>query len=39
MASHGPKFSIGIEEEYLLVDPDTRSLTPTQPPQFMARCR
>ena len=35
----GARFSIGIEEEYLLVDPDTRSLTSTQPPQFMARCR
>ena len=38
MASHGPKFSIGIEEEYLLVDPETRSLASTQPPEFMARC-
>ena len=35
----GAKFSIGIEEEYLLVDPDTRALANTQPPEFMARCK
>jgi glutamate---cysteine ligase / carboxylate-amine ligase len=32
-------FSIGIEEEYLLVDPETRSLASRQPPGFMARCQ
>lgn len=36
---HGPRFSIGIEEEYLLVDPETRALASTQPPEFMARCK
>jgi carboxylate-amine ligase len=39
MTSDSPKFSIGIEEEYLLVDPATRSLANTQPPEFMARCK
>ena len=33
------KFSIGIEEEYLLVDPETRALANRQPPEFMARCK
>jgi glutamate---cysteine ligase / carboxylate-amine ligase len=32
-------FSIGIEEEYLLVDPETRSLAARQPAGFMARCK
>jgi carboxylate-amine ligase len=32
-------FPIGIEEEYLLVDPETRALAATQPPEFMARCQ
>ncbi|MBA3323955.1 MAG: carboxylate-amine ligase [Rhodobacteraceae bacterium] len=32
-------FSIGIEEEYLLVDPETRALSVRQPPGFMARCK
>ncbi len=39
MTSDSPKFSIGIEEEYLLVDPETRSLASLQPPEFMARCK
>ena len=38
MTSQNPGFSIGIEEEYLLVDPETRSLASRQPPEFMARC-
>ena len=39
MSSQSPGFSIGIEEEYLLVDPETRSLATRQPPDFMARCK
>ena len=31
--------SIGIEEEYLLVDPQTRSLASRQPEGFMTRCQ
>jgi carboxylate-amine ligase len=32
-------FSIGVEEEYLLVDPETRALAKLQPPGFMGRCK
>ena len=32
-------FSIGIEEEYLLVDPETRALAGRQPAGFMDRCK
>ena len=32
-------FPIGIEEEYLLIDPETRSLAGRQPEGFMARCK
>jgi glutamate---cysteine ligase / carboxylate-amine ligase len=32
-------FSIGVEEEYLLVDPETRALAHRQPAAFMARCK
>ena len=39
MSIHYEAFSIGIEEEYLLVDPETRSLAGRQPPEFMARCK
>jgi carboxylate-amine ligase len=39
MTSHSETFSIGIEEEYLLVDPETRSLATRQPAGFMARCK
>ncbi len=39
MTSKSPQFSIGIEEEYLLVDPETRALASRQPPEFMARCK
>jgi carboxylate-amine ligase len=34
-----PSFPIGIEEEYLLVDPETRSLAARQPAGFMDRCK
>ena len=33
------KLSIGIEEEYLLVDPETRELASRQPAGFMEQCR
>jgi carboxylate-amine ligase len=33
-----PSFSIGIEEEYLLVDPRTRDLIREVPPEMMPRC-
>ncbi|MFD0980629.1 carboxylate-amine ligase [Tropicimonas aquimaris] len=32
-------FSIGIEEEYLLVDPKTRALYARPPQEFMAKCQ
>jgi len=33
-----PSFTIGIEEEYLLVDPDTRDLIQEAPPGFFEAC-
>lgn len=33
------QLTIGIEEEYLLVDPETRSLATRPPSGFMARCK
>ena len=39
MSRQSPGFLIGIEEEYLLIDPETRSLASRQPPEFMARCK
>ncbi len=39
MAATGETVSIGIEEEYLLIDPETRALAARQPPGFMARCK
>ena len=33
-----PSFTIGIEEEYLLVDPRTRDLIREAPPEMMPRC-
>jgi glutamate---cysteine ligase / carboxylate-amine ligase len=39
MSIHHEVFSIGIEEEYLLIDPETRSLAGRQPEGFMARCK
>lgn len=32
-------FPIGIEEEYLLIDPETRALAGRQPAGFMTRCK
>jgi glutamate---cysteine ligase / carboxylate-amine ligase len=37
MAISEPSFSIGIEEEYLLVDKETRDLAPEQPPALLAK--
>jgi glutamate---cysteine ligase / carboxylate-amine ligase len=34
-----PALSLGIEEEYLLVDPDTRELVPAPSPGFMPACK
>ena len=39
MAATGATVSIGIEEEYLLIDPETRALAARQPAGFMARCK
>jgi glutamate---cysteine ligase / carboxylate-amine ligase len=39
MSGAAETFSIGIEEEYLLVDPETRALASRQPAGFMDRCR
>ena len=33
-----PKFTIGIEEEYLLVDGETRDLMPDPPPAMLKEC-
>jgi len=33
-----PSFTMGIEEEYLLVDPETRDLIQTSPPTLLERC-
>jgi carboxylate-amine ligase len=33
-----PSLTLGIEEEYLLVDPASRDLVAAPPPGFMARC-
>ncbi|MGH6736605.1 MAG: carboxylate-amine ligase [Methyloceanibacter sp.] len=37
MAIKEPSFSIGIEEEYLLVDKDSRDLAPEPPPALLAK--
>jgi carboxylate-amine ligase len=34
-----PSLSLGIEEEYLLVDPASRDLVAAPPEEFMARCQ
>jgi carboxylate-amine ligase len=34
-----PALTIGIEEEYLLVDPETRDLVADPPPEFMKGCQ
>ena len=36
--SPDPSFTIGIEEEYLLVDMETRDLVSDPPPDLMAKC-
>ncbi|MEP5621168.1 MAG: glutamate-cysteine ligase family protein, partial [Hyphomicrobiales bacterium] len=33
-----PSFSIGVEEEYLLVDKSTRKLASSPPPELFAAC-
>ena len=33
-----PSFTVGVEEEYLLVDNETRDLVSDPPPEFMKRC-
>lgn len=38
MSSLKPTFSLGVEEEYLLVDPETRNLASRPPKGFMRRC-
>jgi carboxylate-amine ligase len=38
MAITEPSFTIGIEEEYLLVDKDSRDLAPEPPPALLAQC-
>lgn len=38
MAIREPSFTLGIEEEYLLVDKDTRNLAPEPPPALLAKC-
>jgi len=38
MSGHIPEFTIGIEEEYLLVDPVTRDLASAPPDSLLAKC-
>jgi len=37
-SSSGPQFTVGIEEEYLLVDKETRGLVADPPESLMAEC-
>ncbi len=39
MAAFDEKLTLGIEEEYLLIDPETRALAARPPSSFMARCK
>ncbi|MDU8945807.1 carboxylate-amine ligase [Ovoidimarina sediminis] len=39
MANRNEALPIGIEEEYLLVDPETRSLAARPPREFMEQCK
>jgi glutamate---cysteine ligase / carboxylate-amine ligase len=39
MAIREPSFTIGIEEEYLLVDQDSRDLAHEPPPALLAKCQ
>ncbi len=34
-----PALTLGVEEEYLLVDPDTRNLVPEPSPDYMKECK
>jgi glutamate---cysteine ligase / carboxylate-amine ligase len=34
-----PSLTLGLEEEYLLVDPTTRDLVAAPPEEFMQRCQ
>ena len=38
MSKSEPKFTIGIEEEYLLVDRETRALVVEPPHDLMSEC-
>jgi carboxylate-amine ligase len=38
MAIREPSFTLGIEEEYLLVDRESRDLAPQPPPALLAKC-
>jgi glutamate---cysteine ligase / carboxylate-amine ligase len=38
MAIREPSFTLGIEEEYLLVDRESRDLAPKPPPALLAKC-
>jgi carboxylate-amine ligase len=38
MAIREPSFTIGVEEEYLLVNRDSRDLEPEPPPALLAKC-
>ena len=38
MAIREPSFSLGIEEEYLLVNKESRDLEPEPPPALLAKC-
>ena len=38
MAIREPSFSVGIEEEYLLVNQETRDLEPKPPEALLAKC-
>ena len=39
MAGSGPSFTVGIEEEYLLVDRDSRDVAIDPPREILARCK
>src|SRR5215510_13226546 len=39
MAIREPSFTLGIEEEYLLVDKDSRDLAQEPPPALLAKCQ
>jgi len=38
MGIREPRFTVGIEEEYLLVDKESRDLAPEPPPALLAKC-